>query len=123
VVLAKERYGLRGATWLRTRPTCAFHGSNQNVGVNLDGRRFAKALRMQSPKYISVVSGNGLPKEVQATVEQIARSGGTPLVVSENRKAWRDLSQRHRQGRHSRAFQPTAFHGHSHRHESPAIIR
>jgi K+-transporting ATPase ATPase B chain len=34
-----------------------------------------------------VVSGNGLPKDVQATVEQIARSGGTPLVVSENKRA------------------------------------
>src|SRR5207237_9966890 len=38
-------------------------------------------------KYISAANGNGLPKEVQMTVEQIARSGGTPLVVCENRRA------------------------------------
>ncbi len=52
-----------------------------------DGREIRKGASDAIAKYISVVSGNGLPKEVQATVEQIAHSGGTPLVVSENRRA------------------------------------
>jgi K+-transporting ATPase ATPase B chain len=31
--------------------------------------------------------GTSLPREIQASVEQIARSGGTPLVVAENQRA------------------------------------
>ena len=51
--------------------------------------RSARARR--TPSQISPrINGNGLPKEVQATVEQLARSGRrprTPLVVSENKRA------------------------------------
>ncbi len=88
VVLAKERYGLRGrdlaAHEARFVP---FTAQTRMSGVNLDGREIRKGASDAIAKYISVVSGNGLPKEVQATVEQIARSGGTPLVVSENKRA------------------------------------
>ena len=50
--------------------------------------RSAKGASDAIAKYISAVNGNGLPKEVQATVEQIARSGGTPLVVSGKQARW-----------------------------------
>ena len=36
---------------------------------------------------ISLSTAPLLPEEIQATVETIARSGGTPLVVAENRRA------------------------------------
>ena len=40
---------------------------------------------MPSTKYLAE-HGTSLPKEVTAAVETIARSGGTPLVVAENRR-------------------------------------
>ncbi len=88
VVLAKERYGLRGRDLASHEAHFVpFTAQTRMSGVNLDDREIRKGASDAIAKYISVVSGNGLPKEVQATVEQIARSGGTPLVVSENRRA------------------------------------
>jgi K+-transporting ATPase ATPase B chain len=88
VVLAKERYGLRGRDLASHEAHFVpFTAQTRMSGVDLDGREIRKGASDAIAKYISVVSGNGLPKEVQATVEQIARSGGTPLVVSENKRA------------------------------------
>jgi K+-transporting ATPase ATPase B chain len=88
VVLAKERYGLRGRNLAEHEARFVpFTAQTRMSGVNLDGREIRKGASDAIAKYISSVSGDGLPKEVQATVEQIARSGGTPLVVSENKRA------------------------------------
>jgi len=88
VVLAKERYGLRGRNLAEHEAHFVpFTAQTRMSGVNLDGREIRKGASDAIAKYISEVNGNGLPKEVQATVEQIARSGGTPLVVSENKQA------------------------------------
>ena len=88
VVLAKERYGLRGRELAAHEAHFVpFTAQTRMSGVNLDGREIRKGASDAIAKYISAVNGNGLPKEVQATVEQIARSGGTPLVVSENKRA------------------------------------
>jgi potassium-transporting ATPase ATP-binding subunit len=88
VVLAKERYGLRGRGLASHEAHFVpFTAQTRMSGVDLDGREIRKGASDAIAKYISAVNGNGLPKEVQATVEQIARSGGTPLVVSENKRA------------------------------------
>ncbi|MGA9798046.1 MAG: potassium-transporting ATPase subunit KdpB [Terriglobales bacterium] len=88
VVLAKERYGLRGRNLAEHEAHFVpFTAQTRMSGVNLDGREIRKGASDAISKYISSVNGNGLSKEVQATVEQIARSGGTPLVVSENKQA------------------------------------
>jgi potassium-transporting ATPase ATP-binding subunit len=88
VVLAKERYGLRGRDLASHEAHFVpFTAQTRMSGVNLDGREIRKGASDAIAQYIHAFSGNGLPKEVQATVEQIARSGGTPLVVSENKRA------------------------------------
>jgi K+-transporting ATPase ATPase B chain len=88
VVLAKERYGLRGRDLASHEAHFVpFTAQTRMSGVNLDNREIRKGASDAISKYISAVNGNGLPKDVQATVEQIARSGGTPLVVSENKQA------------------------------------
>ena len=88
VVLAKERYGLRGRDLASHEAHFVpFTAQTRMSGVNLDGREIRKGASDAIAKYISGANSNGLPKEVQATVEQIARSGGTPLVVSENKHA------------------------------------
>ena len=88
VVLAKEKYGLRGRE-LQDAQFVPFTAQTRMSGVNLDGREIRKGAAEAIAKYISQASGNGarLPDDVQAAVEQIARSGGTPLVVSENFRA------------------------------------
>ncbi len=88
VVLAKERYGLRGRDLAAHEAHFVpFTAQTRMSGVNLDGREIRKGASDAISNYISAGNGSGLSKEVQATVEQIARSGGTPLVVSENKKA------------------------------------
>jgi K+-transporting ATPase ATPase B chain len=88
VVLAKEKYGLRGRDLAAHEAQFVpFTAQTRMSGVDLDGREIRKGAAEAIAKYISVVSGNGLPKDVQVNVEMIARAGGTPLVVSENRRA------------------------------------
>ncbi len=86
VVLAKEQYGLRGRD-LSSGDVhfVPFTAQTRMSGVDFDGREIRKGAADAIARYIG--SENGLPKQVQATVEKIARSGGTPLVVSENRRA------------------------------------
>ncbi|HZR58459.1 MAG TPA: potassium-transporting ATPase subunit KdpB [Terriglobales bacterium] len=86
VVLAKQKYGLRGRELASHEAQFVpFSAMTRMSGVDIDGREIRKGAAEAIAKYVSIVTGNGLPKDVQATVEQIARSGGTPLVVSENR--------------------------------------
>ena len=87
VVLAKERYGLRGRELASQEAEfIPFTAQTRMSGVNLDGREIRKGAVDAIAKYLNQ-HGTMLPKEVQAAVETIARSGGTPLVVAENRRA------------------------------------
>ena len=87
VVLAKENYGLRGRELASQEATfIPFTAQTRMSGVDLDGREIRKGAVDAITKYLSL-HGTVLPKEIQAAVETIARSGGTPLVVAENRRA------------------------------------
>ena len=87
VVLAKEKYGLRGRELaVLDAEFVPFTAQTRMSGVNLDGREIRKGASESIAKYIAN-NGQGLPKDIQSIVERIARSGGTPLVVSENRRA------------------------------------
>ncbi len=87
VVLAKEKYGLRGRD-LAAQDTVfvPFTAQTRMSGVNFDGREIRKGSVDAITKYLGQ-HNTVLPKEVQASVQTIARSGGTPLVVAENRRA------------------------------------
>jgi potassium-transporting ATPase ATP-binding subunit len=87
VVLAKEKYNLRGRDLAGVGAQFVpFSAQTRMSGVNLDGRVIRKGAVDAIQKYIGE-SGGALPKEVQAAVETIARAGGTPLVVAENSRA------------------------------------
>ena len=87
VVLAKQRYGLRGRELgAHEAVFVPFSAQTRMSGVNLDGREIRKGAVDAVSKYLAQ-NGTVLPKEVMSTVEQIARSGGTPLVVAENFRA------------------------------------
>ena len=87
VVLAKEKYQLRGREFgAHEAEFIPFTAQTRMSGVNLDGRQIRKGAAESIAKYLEQNNGS-MPPEVRAAVERIASSGGTPLVVSENRRA------------------------------------
>jgi K+-transporting ATPase ATPase B chain len=86
-VLAKEKYELRGRELASHEAHfIPFTAQTRMSGVNLDGREIRKGAVDAIARYIEQ-SGEVFPPEVRATVERIANSGGTPLVVAENGRA------------------------------------
>jgi potassium-transporting ATPase ATP-binding subunit len=87
VVLAKEKYGLRGRELAAAQAQFVpFSAQTRMSGVNLDGRVIRKGAVDAIQRYLRENDAT-LPKEIQTTVDTIARSGGTPLVVAENNRA------------------------------------
>jgi K+-transporting ATPase ATPase B chain len=87
VVLAKEMYGLRGRELSELQAEFVpFSAVTRMSGVNLDGRIIRKGSTDAIAAFLKENGGN-LPDEVRTAVETVARSGGTPLVVAENRQA------------------------------------
>jgi len=89
VVLAKEKYGLRGQTMgpSETAPQgmhfVPFSAQTRMSGVDFDGT----SIRKGAPDtMMALVRSNGhpVPSDLQTNVDTIARSGGTPLVVARN---------------------------------------
>jgi K+-transporting ATPase ATPase B chain len=86
VVLAKEKYKLRGRELaMYEAEFIPFTAQTRMSGVNLDGREIRKGAAESIARYID--HNGSMPAEVRNIVEQIASSGGTPLVVAENRRA------------------------------------
>src|SRR6266545_627551 len=83
VVLAKERYGLRGRELLEHRAQFVpFTAQTRMSGANLDGRQVRKGAADAVVKWVSERGGD-VPSELNPVVEKIARAGGTPLVVAD----------------------------------------
>jgi K+-transporting ATPase ATPase B chain len=87
VVLAKERYGLRGRDLAGTGVHFVpFSAQTRMSGVDLDGRQIRKGASDAIRAFVEE-RGGSFPKEVVSAVEGIARKGGTPLVVAEGSRA------------------------------------
>ena len=87
VVLAKEKYNLRGRELGQLNAEFVpFSATTRMSGIEVDGRSIRKGAVDAMIRYLQE-HGSGMPKEVLLAVETIARSGGTPLVVTENGKA------------------------------------
>ncbi|HKT25404.1 MAG TPA: potassium-transporting ATPase subunit KdpB [Terriglobales bacterium] len=83
VVLAKEKYGLRGRELSEPHAEFVpFTAQTRMSGVNLNGRRVRKGAADAIQRYLEERGGE-IPKQLQLSVDTIARSGGTPLVVAE----------------------------------------
>ena len=84
VVLAKEKYGLRGRDFAQHNPVfIPFSAQTRMSGVDLDGRQIRKGAPDAIAKYIAE-RGQQVPKETQQCVADISNGGGTPLLVAEN---------------------------------------
>jgi K+-transporting ATPase ATPase B chain len=87
VVLAKEKYGLRGRNIHDLHAQfIPFSAQTRISGVDLQGRRVRKGAADAIEAFVRE-QGGAFPGEVQRTVETIAKRGGTPLVVAEGRRA------------------------------------
>ncbi len=87
VVLAKEKYGLRGRELSSNEMEFVpFTAQTRMSGVNMNGNQIRKGAVDAITRYLAA-NGGAMPSEVQASVELIARSGGTPLVVAEKQRA------------------------------------
>jgi potassium-transporting ATPase ATP-binding subunit len=88
VVLAKEKYQLRGRELASHEAEfIPFTAQTRMSGVNLDGREIRKGAADAIRQYVEQNGNGAMPDEVRKEVERIASSGGTPLVVAENHKA------------------------------------
>ncbi|MEO8401388.1 MAG: potassium-transporting ATPase subunit KdpB [Gammaproteobacteria bacterium] len=83
VILAKDKYSLRsreiaelGAKFI------PFTAQTRMSGANLPDRQIRKGAAESIVEYIKQMGGT-LPENVQKSVDDIARQGGTPLVVAE----------------------------------------
>ena len=84
VVLAKEKYGLRGREFSHLNPVfIPFSAQTRMSGVDLDGQQIRKGSPDAITKYVAG-HGNEVPAEIQQNVRDIANGGGTPLLVAEN---------------------------------------
>jgi len=84
VVLAKERYKLRGRDLASHAATfIPFSAQTRMSGVDMDGREIRKGA-LEAISRLTASRGNGIPGELQVCVRDISNSGGTPLLVAEN---------------------------------------
>jgi K+-transporting ATPase ATPase B chain len=84
VVLAKEKYGLRGRD-LHELPHATFvpfTAQTRMSGVDINGTKYRKGAADQ----VKAFAGGSLPAAVQSDVDKISGLGGTPLVVASNEK-------------------------------------
>jgi K+-transporting ATPase ATPase B chain len=86
VVLAKELFNLRqreihelGAQFI------PFSASTRMSGVNIGEREIRKGAADTVAEYVAA-QGGILPQDVRAAVDNVAKAGGTPLVVAEGRR-------------------------------------
>jgi potassium-transporting ATPase ATP-binding subunit len=84
VVLAKERYQLRGRDLSSHAANfIPFSAQTRMSGVDIDGREIRKGA-LEAISRLTSNHGNGIPANLQVCVREISNAGGTPLLVAEN---------------------------------------
>jgi potassium-transporting ATPase ATP-binding subunit len=83
VVLAKEKYGIRGREVAEhAAHFIPFTAQTRMSGVDLDGRRIRKGATESVIEFVQEHGGT-VPLELMEATDRISRSGGTPLVVAD----------------------------------------
>ena len=86
VVLAKQKYGLRGRELSPHNPTfIPFTAQTRMSGVDLDGQEIRKGAADAIAKYVGT-HGQRVSREIEEAVQAISSAGGTPLLVASDRK-------------------------------------
>ena len=86
VVLAKEKFGIRGRELSDKNMTfIPFTAKTRMSGVDYDGNEIRKGAADTMQKYVTE-NGGVYSEECDRIVKEIANNGGTPLVVAKNHK-------------------------------------
>jgi K+-transporting ATPase ATPase B chain len=86
VILAKEKYGLRGREFAAHEATfIPFTAQTRMSGVDLNGFEIRKGAVDAIVKYVGA-SGHDVSAEMTEIVERISKQGGTPLAVAYDKK-------------------------------------
>ena len=86
VALAKSRYGLAETDLVAAKATIVpFTAQTRMSGIDLDGRSLRKGAVDSVLASVGLGEGGG-PADFRAAVDRIARTGGTPLAVAEDRR-------------------------------------
>jgi len=87
VVLAKEKYAIRGREMAGQGATFVpFTAQTRMSGIDFSGREIRKGAGDAIVQWVQTKGGT-TPPELKTIVDRIARAGGTPLVVAENGRA------------------------------------
>ena len=84
MVLAKERYGLRGRELVGAE-FVAFTAQTRMSGLNVEGRELRKGAADSVRRWVEE-RGGSVSEEVDTIVAGIAVQGGTPLTVAEDQR-------------------------------------
>jgi potassium-transporting ATPase ATP-binding subunit len=86
VVLAKDKYGLRGRELAPHNPVfIPFSAQTCMSGLDMDGREIRKGSPDAITRYVTE-KGRVVPDEIQNVVKLVSNAGGTPLLVAQNRQ-------------------------------------
>jgi len=86
VVLAKEKYGLRGRELSKLNATfIEFSAKTRMSGIDFSGTEIRKGAADAVKAYV-LGKGGEYPAECQEAVRRVAAMGGTPLVVAKDQK-------------------------------------
>ncbi|MDQ3649735.1 MAG: potassium-transporting ATPase subunit KdpB [Acidobacteriota bacterium] len=86
VVLAKEKYGLRGRELAANKATfITFTAQTRMSGVDFDGRQIRKGAVEAIERYVAT-GGAPASQELRDITDRISKAGGTPLVVTDNQR-------------------------------------
>ena len=118
VVLAKEKYGLRGRHIPEHEASfIPFSAYTRMSGVDFEGRELRKGATEAICSFVKEHGGD-VPGYFQEMSDRISRNGGTPLAVCDGQPAARHhSSEGHRQGRNEGAHRAASPHGHSQHHD------
>jgi len=89
VVLAKEKYGLRGReVGALEGHFIPFTAETRMSGVDLDGNQIRKGAVEAIVQFVASKNGKGFrpPQELMSVAERIGKSGGTPLAVAKDNR-------------------------------------
>lgn len=84
VVLAKQLFNLRGRE-LHGAQTIAFSAHTRMSGIDIEGRQIRKGAANTMRSHIES-QGGVFPRELDTLVNEVARRGSTPLVVTQGNK-------------------------------------
>jgi K+-transporting ATPase ATPase B chain len=82
VVLAKERFGIRGRELSAKHLIIPFSAATRMSGLDIDGRHIRKGAGEAVKNWV-VEQGGTIPDDLGPIVERLSRAGSTPLVVAD----------------------------------------